>query len=173
MLPGHFRTFARYNAWANARVAGAIQALDDAGYRHDGGAFFGSIHRTWNHLLVGDRIWFHRFGCDVGELPTALDQILYDDRADLLAARARMDGRILDFAEALDADRLAANVPYTNFAGERFDQPLAPLLAHAFNHQTHHRGQVHALLTGLGREAPALDLIYYLRDTAQAGSIAT
>ncbi len=167
MLLAQTRTFATYNAWANARIAHAVEALDEAAYRRDGGAFFRSIHGTWNHLLVGDRIWFHRFGVALPphEQPTALDQILYDDRAELLAARTRMDRLIEGYVATLDETALAAPVHYGNMQGERFAQPLWQLLAHVFNHQTHHRGQVHTLLTGLGADAPPLDLIYYLRQT--------
>jgi uncharacterized damage-inducible protein DinB len=169
------RTFAHYARWANNRVGAAIGELDEAAYRRDGGAFFGSIHGTWNHLLVGDRIWFHRFGVAIpkAEQPTALDQILYDDRDELMAARRRMDETVLAFVDRLDAAALAREVSYANSRGERFEQPLWQLLAHVFNHQTHHRGQVHALLTGLGREAPPLDLIYYLREHPQVGSAAS
>lgn len=165
MLLDQVRTFARYNAWANQRVHGTIASLDDAAYRRDGGAFFKSIHGTWNHLLIGDRLWLRRFGEAVeGEAPTALDAILYDDRAALIAARERMDAHVLRFAEGLDDAGLARPVTYATTTGASFTQPLAPLLAHLFNHQTHHRGQVHVLITSSGAPAPALDLIYYLRE---------
>ena len=98
------------------------------------------------------------------EQPRSLDQVLYDDRAELLAARRCMDRTIEDFVATLDEAALAAPIRYGNMSGEHFTQPLWQLLAHVFNHQTHHRGQVHALLTGLGREAPPLDLIYFLRE---------
>ncbi|MFW5833949.1 MAG: DinB family protein [Pseudomonadota bacterium] len=164
MLLDQMRLFADYNAWANARLADSLADLDDDAYRRDGGVVFGSLHGTWNHLLVGDRMWFHRFGCDVEEVPSRLDQILYDDRHQLLDARRRMDRVIVDFVYGLDERDLERTVGYANSIGKRFAQKLAPLLAHAFNHQTHHRGQMHALLTGLGRNAPALDLIYYMRE---------
>lgn len=159
------RLFARYNAWANERVAGAVRALNDADYLADRGLFFRSIHGTLNHLLVGDRLWFHRLtGAHLGVLPQKLDQILEEDREALLEARAAEDARIIAFADTLDAERLSGVVAYTNMAGERFEQPLTQLLAHIFNHQTHHRGHVHAALTGLGHQAPTLDLIYFLRE---------
>ncbi len=152
MLLEQVRTFARYNDWANARLATAVRALNEGDYRSDRGLFFGSIHSTLNHVLVADRIWLHRLGGQIdGVLPTALDQLLEDDRQQLLAARERMDALIIAFADALDARRLEGSISYTNVAGDRFEQPLAPVVAHIFNHQTHHRGQVHAALTGLGR----------------------
>jgi len=165
MLLDQVRTFARYNRWANGRLAAAVEALDEAAFHADRGLFFRSIQGTLNHLLVADRLWFHRITGEIeGEPPTALDQILYAERADLLAARAREDARIVAFADGLDEARLAGSFSYRNMARETFTQPLAPVLAHVFNHQTHHRGQVHAALTGLGERAPALDLIYFLRE---------
>jgi uncharacterized damage-inducible protein DinB len=167
VLLDQVRTFARYNRWANGRLATAVAALDEEAYRADRGLFFGSIHGTLNHLLAADRLWFHRLTGEVeGDLPTTLDQILFAARAELLAARAREDARIVAFAQSLDASRLAGVFSYRNMAGATFTQPLAPVLAHVFNHQTHHRGQVHAALTGLDEPAPALDLIYFLREAA-------
>ena len=142
-----------------------MRKLDEQDYRADRGLFFGSVHGTLNHLLVGDRLWFHRItGEATAPLPASLDDVIEDDREALLRARANEDARIMSFATALGADRLAGDLDYTNVAGERFRQPLALILAHVFNHQTHHRGQIHAALTGFGAEAPALDLIYYLRE---------
>jgi len=164
MLREHVRTFARYNRWANARLAAAVKALDEVDYRADRGLFFRSIHGTLNHLLVADRLWFFRITGEIeGAPPTTLDQTLYDDRDALLAARAREDGRIVAFVDRLDDARLAGDFSYRNMAGESFTQPVAAVLAHVFNHQAHHRGQVHAALTGLGGNAPPLDLIYFLR----------
>ncbi|NBB71614.1 MAG: damage-inducible protein DinB [Alphaproteobacteria bacterium] len=164
MLAEQTRSFARYNRWANTRLFDAVDELDDADYRADRGLFFGSIHATLNHLLVADRIWLSRLtGASPGEAPTALDAILYRDRGSLAAARTHEDLRLIAFADGLDDAAFAGSVRYANQAGEAFTQPLAGLLAHLFNHQTHHRGQIHAALTGLGRAAPPLDLIYYLR----------
>ncbi len=159
------RVFGRYNAWANARIGASVAALDENDYHADCGLFFRSIHGTLNHVLVGDRLWFHRITGEIdGNLPERLDETLHDDRAGLLEARSREDARIIGFVEALEPTQLADHVRYRNMAGESFSQPLGLLMAHVFNHQTHHRGHVHAALTGLGVDAPSLDLIYYLRE---------
>jgi uncharacterized damage-inducible protein DinB len=92
-----FEMLAGYNAWANERVYDAAAALSDADYRADHGAFFGSVHGTLNHLLVGDRIWMRRLSGE-GPSPTQLDAILYEDFGDLLAARATDDVRIIDYS---------------------------------------------------------------------------
>ena len=164
----HVTCFAGYNAWANHRLYDAAEALPDADYRADRGAFFRSLHGTLNHLLVTDRIWMRRF-TGAGEAPDRLDAILHDDLAALRAARTAEDRRIVDWVAGLDAARLAGVIRYRRVSTpEEFVQPLLPALAHWFNHQTHHRGQAHAILTGLGRPAPELDLLYYQR-LVQAG----
>ena len=164
-----YRQLAGYNAWANAEVYGAAARLSDADYRADRGAFFRSVHGTLNHLLVTDRLWMRRFTGE-GEVAATLDAILFDDLAALRAARVAEDARILRYVEGLDAAALRGRFAYTRASTpDRYEQELAPALDHFFNHQTHHRGQVHALLTGLTGTAPALDLLAYQRDAGIGG----
>ena len=163
-MDGLFSMLAGYNVWANRRLYDAAAALPDADYRADLGAFFGSLHRTMNHILSGDRIWMKRF-TGTGEAPTTLDAVLYDDLGDLRAAREAEDARILAWVTDLDAAALAGRFHYRAISSpQEFEQPLGPALLHLFNHQTHHRGQCHALLTGLTGDAPSFDLILYQRE---------
>jgi uncharacterized damage-inducible protein DinB len=135
-------------------------------YRADRGAFFKSVHATLNHLLVTDRIWMRRF-TGTGDAPGRLDAILFETFDELRAAREAEDRRIVDFVDGLDDARLAGTIKYRRVSVPgQVEQQLAPALAHWFNHQTHHRGQVHALLTGLVGEAPELDLLFYQRLSA-------
>jgi uncharacterized damage-inducible protein DinB len=162
-----YRMFAGFNRWANERLYAKAAELTDAEYRADRGAFFKSVHGTLNHLLVGDRIWMHRFD-GTGDYPTKLDAILFDDLAGLHAARRAEDERMVRFMNGLDEKKLANPITYRTIVNPKtITQPLAPALDHFFNHQTHHRGQVHALLTGLrGRDfAPPLDLIVFQQET--------
>jgi uncharacterized damage-inducible protein DinB len=160
-----FEMLAAYNTWANERLYDAAARLPDADYRADRGAFFGSIHGTLNHILIGDRIWMHVFTHE-GVKPKELDAILYDDFAGLRAARRAEDARITAYVARLTERDLAGTVRYrTVRAPADIEQRLAPLLVHFFNHQTHHRGQAHCLLTELTAEAPSLDLILYQRQT--------
>src|SRR5215831_13795087 len=89
-MKSRYRMFAAYNAWCNERLYDAAATVSDADYRKDRGAFFKSLHGTLNHLLVGDRIWMRRF-TGVGDAPSSLDAILYDDLAALRAARRSQD----------------------------------------------------------------------------------
>ena len=159
----HYRMFAAYNRWANTQVYAAAAELSDADFRSNRGAFFGSLHRTLNHLLVADRIWMKRF-TGAGEAPTTLDAVLFGELDALAAARKAEDERIIAWTGMLDDRTLAANFTYVTVVQPvEITQPLSAALAHFFNHQTHHRGQCHMTLTALGRPSLMLDLIYFLR----------
>jgi uncharacterized damage-inducible protein DinB len=161
----HFAMMAGYNAWCNARLYDVAAQLSDADYRADRGAFFKSVHGTLNHLLVTDRIWLKRFSGE-GEAPNRLDVILFEDLPGLRAARTKEDERIVTYIDGLSETDLAGRIRYKTITNPaEIEQPLAPALVHFFNHQTHHRGQVHCLLTGLGLDAPSLDLILFQRET--------
>jgi len=165
-MKAHFRMMAAYNAWANGRLYDAVDRLPEADYRADLGAFFKSVHGTLNHLMVGDILWLARFRGQPNP-PLHLDQILHDDRAGLRAARAALDAEIAAFIDTLTEADIQATFTYTMITRpDAVTEPIAPALTHFFNHQTHHRGQAHALLTRLTGAAPALDLIYYLREAA-------
>jgi len=167
-MKDHYTTFAGYNAWANRRLYEAATLLSDAEYRADKGAFFKSMHGTLNHLLATDRIWMKRFTGE-GEAPERLDAILHERLADLRAAREAEDRRIVGYIASLDEARLAGVIRYRRVSTpEEFVQKLMPALDHWFNHQTHHRGHAHMILTSLGKTAPELDLLYYQRE-AEAG----
>src|SRR3954469_24621105 len=164
-MTSHFTMLAGYNAWANGRIYDAAAQLSENEYRADRGAFFRSMHGTLNHLLVADRLWMRRFTGE-GPQPSRLDEILFETLRELRLAREAEDARILAYVEGLTAEHLAARFRYSTITKpQEVEQPLAPALVHFFNHQTHHRGQAHAILTGLGREAPVLDLIAYQRAT--------
>ncbi|HEY0185023.1 MAG TPA: DinB family protein [Rhodopila sp.] len=157
MLKAHFDQLAAYNRWANRRIYNDAASLTDAVRKSAAGLFFGSVHGTLNHLLVADYIWMRRFTGDGPQLER-LNQILHDDFAELRAAREREDDRIFDFVSRLtDYDQ---EIAYQNSSGKTFRQAIGPALTHFFNHQTHHRGQVHAGLTIAGiREPASLDLL--------------
>ncbi|MFL5163828.1 MAG: DinB family protein [Microvirga sp.] len=159
----HFAMMAGYNAWCNERIYDVVAQLPDADYRADRGAFFKSVHGTLNHLLVADQIWLKRFS-GRGDAPNRLDAILFENLDDLRNARHREDERIVAYIDSLSEADLGGRIRYKTITNPvEIEQPLAPALIHFFNHQTHHRGQVHGLLTGFGLEAPSLDLILFQR----------
>jgi len=165
-LVTQFRGLAAYNAWANRRLYAAAATMSDAAYRQPAGAFFGSLHGTLNHLLVADRIWLRRL-TGTGDAPTRLDAILFDGFTELRAAREAEDARLAAYVAGLSATDLDADFDYATTSGKPQRQPRWQVLTHLFNHQTHHRGQAHAILTRLGmREPPVLDLLALQRETA-------
>jgi uncharacterized damage-inducible protein DinB len=157
MLKAHFDQLAAYNRWVNRRMYNEAATLSDEARKRPAGLFFGSVHGTLNHLLVADYIWMRRFTGD-GPQPERLNQILHEDFAALRVAREAEDERIFSFVTgASDYDR---TLEYQNSSGKTFQQALGPALTHFFNHQTHHRGQVHAGLTIAGiREPASFDLL--------------
>ena len=160
------RRFARYNRWANRRLYDACATLSPEAYHAARPSFFGSIHATLNHILVGDSIWLGRFKGAVPAHLTRLNMILHEDFVSLRAAREAKDAEILAFVEGLDSAALAGSFTYKNMRGEQFTDPLYPPLTHFFNHQTHHRGQAHTVLCILGRRDLELDLLYFQREVA-------
>jgi uncharacterized damage-inducible protein DinB len=170
-MKARYRMFAGYNAWCNERLFDSAAKMSDADYRKARGVYFKSLHGTLNHLLVGDRIWMKRF-TGAGEQPASLDAVLYDDFAALRAARQTQDTLITRYIDRLSDQDLNRSIRYLTFVNpQTIEQALAPALDHFFNHQTHHRGQAHALLsTILGNEqTPSFDLIIYQRETGQGG----
>jgi len=162
----HFSTMARYNAWANARLYAAARGLPDESYRKNVGAYFDSLHGTLNHLLVTDRIWMRRM-TGSGDHPARLNAVLFDDLPSLEAARKAEDDRIIRYVDGLSEEDIGKDLSYATTKGVPHRNPLGEVLAHLFNHQTHHRGQAHAILTVLGvREPQPLDLLAMFRDRA-------
>jgi uncharacterized damage-inducible protein DinB len=163
-----YLSLAAYNSWANRRIYEAAATLSDRDYRADRGAFFKSLHGTLNHILVGDRIWMRRFTGE-GDAPTRLDAILFEDFAALRTAREAEDRRIEAYVGSLGDDRLAGTFTYTTITNPtRVEQRLSDALDHFFNHQTHHRGQAHCLLTAITGDAPSLDLVLLQRERGRA-----
>jgi uncharacterized damage-inducible protein DinB len=162
----HFSMLAKYNAWANARLYGAARSLTDTAYRKNVGAFFGSLHGTLNHLMVTDRIWMRRFTGE-GDHPARLNAIMFDDLPSLEVARKAEDARIIRYVDGLSNEEIGKDFNYSTTKGVPQRNVLRDLLAHLFNHQTHHRGQAHTILTVLGIPEPQpLDLLAMLREKA-------
>lgn len=168
VTPQWARLMAAYNAEMNQRLYSAADGLTEAQRREDRGAFFGSIHATLSHLVWGDSTWMSRFaGWPAPGGGIKGSTALYADWAAMRAARADLDARIVAWAAALDADWLSgALVWHSGATGREMSRPRWVLLTHFFNHQTHHRGQAHALVTGFGAATGDTDLPFILPDSA-------
>jgi uncharacterized damage-inducible protein DinB len=158
---GYIRTMAGYNRWQNQSLYRAADTLNDSDRTLDKGAFFGSVQATLTHLLWGDKIWMSRFtdapAPRTKNIPASIGKV--QNWASLKREQAEMDSRINAWAIAVMADDLAGDLSwFSGAAGRDISKPLSLLVIHFFNHQTHHRGQVHCLLTLLGATPDATDL---------------
>jgi uncharacterized damage-inducible protein DinB len=153
----HFRMLARYNRLANERLYEACAGLGNTEYRRQRPGSFGSIHGLLNHLLLGDRIWMDRFQ-GRGRHTPPLGAVLFDELVELRAARAEEDVRIILFFDSVDESFLTRSLEYVNNLGRRYVDEVPVAVAHFFNHQTHHRGQVHVMLSQALIAPPNLDL---------------
>lgn len=158
----YVQRMARYNRWQNENLYGVADRLTGEERQRERGAFFGSIHKTLSHLLWGDQIWMSRF--DAAPKPTgniAQSVALFPDWEKLKTERGDFDGRIITWADDIKADWLAAEQTFFSGAiGREVTRPRWALVTHMFNHQTHHRGQVHCMLTQAGVRPSDTDLTF-------------
>lgn len=174
-LARHVALMARYNQWMNTRLYAAAAALGDDRLREDRGAFFGSILATLHHIYAADVHWLRRFADDTPELssldplrrmalPELVRGITYPDFDWLRHEREALDRTIVAFAEEAGDEVYDRILHYTNSAGERHAKRFGDVLAHFFNHQTHHRGQVTTLFSQYGVDVGDTDLSMIVAD---------
>jgi uncharacterized damage-inducible protein DinB len=167
-----FRVMAQYNTWMNRAIYDTCAALTDEERKRDLHAFFGSIHRTLNHLLLTDRVQMGRFvgASRMQSLDAAgrvieirsLDQELYTDFATLRREREKTDAMIEAWTTSneITAEFLARDMIYDAIsAAGRYRVPMWIAVTHFFNHQTHHRGQITTLLSQFGHDPGVTDLM--------------
>jgi uncharacterized damage-inducible protein DinB len=152
-----FRMLARYNRIANERLYEACGRLEPVEFRRERKGSFGSIHGLLNHVLLGDRIWMSRFA-GRGHTTPPLNSILFEDFAELRSARAAQDGEIEAFFAQTDTDFLQRQLPYTNNQSKYYVEAAPVAVLHFFNHQTHHRAQVHVMISQTDIKPPSLDM---------------
>ncbi len=166
----HFVRLAQYNTWFNGRLFECASTLDDAERKRDRGAFFGSIHDTLDHILLCDRSWLGRVRRSSMPFPSLADASLVEDLSDLRAgitqdwdelraARAETDAVMERFVDELTPALLESDLAYRNSKGLPFSSPLWHVVAHVFNHGTHHRGQVTTLLVQAGVDPGPTDFV--------------
>jgi uncharacterized damage-inducible protein DinB len=150
------RAMAHNNAWANHRLLRACAGLSQAEFEAARAGFFPSIQATLNHILVIDRFYIDALeGGTLGPAAWA-EPLPCRSVATLHPAQAEMDRRLIAFCNSLgegDADRIVVVHREARVQRERTDR----LLLHLFQHQVHHRGQAHAMLSGTSVAPPQLD----------------
>lgn len=158
----HFALLADYNQWANQRLIAGLALLPDVDWHADHGLFFHSVHLTLNHNLVVEQLWLARLAGEPWRgrsLTDAQDATRSGLIEKLGTQNARTHAAMLSLP-----DPLPERIRYTTTDGAAMDVPLAPILAHVFNHATHHRGQITAVAHRLGLRVQELDIPYFLAD---------
>lgn len=170
----HFKNLAKYNQWANIQLYRHLSELNSDLLFKESGAFFSSAFLTFHHILNGDLIWLHRFcklPCDFDlasamqpyPVPNGLATAQYTRLEDLYLVRENIDKILILWIEGLSEDCLQKDFAYKNIAGELTNLACGELIAHLFNHQTHHRGQITTLLSQMGDHRYSLDYLRFIK----------
>lgn len=154
-------TMSRYNQWQNRSLIAAANSLTHEDRWKDRGAFFRSIAQTLNHILWDDRIWLARFRHDSGIVAEIAVRHPYTDTPvdwlDYVEQREALDEEIVGWADTLTSQDLLSIITWKR-GHEHVQTTLGFNLVHMTNHQAHHRGQVHSLLTQAGATTGSTDL---------------
>ena len=153
----NFQLLANFNTWANTKIFSSCKKLDDTEYKKDRKAFFFSIYGTLNHLLVVDRAYISRIEGKNHDLKS-LDQILYENLFQLEEARIKEDKRLVDLVNNLSKESINKEITYKGFETGNQTYTINLVLITLFNHQTHHRGQIHNMLSQAGVKPPPIDI---------------
>ena len=153
-----FSRMARYNRWMNERLMATCSQLSDAERKQPRRVPFGSIHGIWNHLLLCDRAWLHRF--EGTPVPfSRLDEEICAYWDELRIQRAQTDDAIDAFVAALPNEKLNSTLRFVSMSNPTpRELPFWIAVSHLFNHQTHHRGQITALMEQAGLDCGVTDL---------------
>ena len=164
-LARHFVELARQNLWANDRLQAACGRLSDAERKAARTSFFGSIHRTLAHILVVDLYYVGTLVDGHAPYPADDEEERHPDFDRLCAAQAASDRRLIAYCEALRADGVDGDATFVRDGGRHVRERVVDVLPHLFLHQVHHRGQVHAMLSGTSVAPPQLDEYFLTLDT--------
>ena len=156
----YLKMMAHYNRWQNGELVAVADTLTDIERRMDRGAFWNSIHGTLSHIYWADRIWLSRFDLvEPPDVPNPQSPGFVADWDDLKDKRSQLDDLVVDWIERFEDGPIIGSLKwFSGAAGRDMEAPLSVVLPHFFNHQTHHRRQVHAMLTGAGVETSDTDL---------------
>jgi len=158
----NFQLLANFHSWANTRIISSCKELDDIEYKKDRKAFFSSIHGTLNHLLVVDKAYIARIeGKDHGL--KSLDQILYENLYLLEEARIKEDKRLIGLVNNLSKESIHREITYQGFDTVKQTYTINLILITLFNHQTHHRGQIHNMLSQADIKPPQIDVPDFIK----------
>jgi uncharacterized damage-inducible protein DinB len=170
ITPQYVQALSAYNTEMNQRFYSAAARLSDDERKLDRAAFFGSIHGTLNHLLWADAAWMSRFaGWPMPDERPERGNPIFGDFAEMHARRLKLDEEICRWAAGLTEDWLVGELTWFSAMAQReMTASKTAILIHMFNHQTHHRGQAHALLTAAGQDTGDTDIAFILSPSTWA-----
>lgn len=154
-------TYLAYGQWANRIVIEGLAGVSDAVLDAPQPVVFGSIRRTWHHVMVIARVWqAHLLGQphgyhsrDPGDPPPM---------AQIGAALSGLDAWFCDYGAGLDERARAAPVKFTFIGGGAGVMSREAILTHVVNHATYHRGHIVAMLNAAGISLPNSDMPVFL-----------
>lgn len=150
----YFLAQAFNNLWANHRLLSACEALSETEYKAPRTGFFPSIQSTLCHILDVDDYYLAALSGNMAgqALPSCSNRTFLE-----VAAQQRTTDRLLvEFCKGVTGENATRKVKLDRAEG-LFEEPIDRLLLHLFEHQIHHRGQVHTMLSGTGVAPPQLD----------------
>ena len=159
------KTAAKYNKWANNRIYNCLKQLSDEERKKDRKAFFKSIHNTLNHILLADLLYRQR----IEKKPitfTALDEIIHTEFLELENHHRTNDEWYENYCTKLTMSNLQEEFPFEAVGlneREFFSLSLGTCLTNLFQHQIHHRGQIHHMISHAGKEPPPVDVVKFAR----------
>ncbi len=158
-----YRQLAQNNRLANRRLFAAIAALNPGEWEAPRTSFFPSLRATLNHIHLVDRFYIDALqGGSLG-VSVFANEMPFPDAAPLATAQDALDATVLSFVNA--APDLARPV-HIHRATRIQTETVADTLMHLFLHSQHHRGQVHAMLSGTSVKPPQLDEFFMADDAA-------
>lgn len=158
----HFRTLARYNAWARDRFLAAVSDMSEEDFLRDLGDGVGSVRDKLAHILAAESIWLDRLeGRSAAKFPPASE---FPDRKTLSDRWSQTGARLDQIIAALDEDSLNKACVYKSLKGDEFSSKLWEILTHVFNHGTYHRGQAASLIRRIKGTPPVTDFIVFVRE---------
>lgn len=156
----YVQAMARYNRWQNENLVGVADTLSTKEREMDRGSFFGSIQQTFSHLLWADELWVSRFaGTPMPDGGIPESRTFFSDWIKFQIERERFDKVILEWASSVERDWFDGDLSwYSGALGRDITKPKKIAAIQLFNHQTHHRGQIHAMLTSAGARPSDTDV---------------
>jgi uncharacterized damage-inducible protein DinB len=166
MKPAEMRDLFAFNAWANHRLIGAIEALSQEQYTKVMGSSFGSVRDTVVHIWAVEWVWLERMnGRSPSGFPDAKD---FPDLASSRTRWAEVEKDWLEYVSRLDQSELDEEVEYKTLSFGAARDLRWQMMQHVVNHSTYHRGQVTTMLRQLGAKGVAMDLIFFYRERKAA-----